>query len=326
MISLNNLSLDYDNITLVSSQISSINSRDDVDTSIYLFPDIKLRIPIVASPMVDVVDKLLALNLSSLGGFSFLHRFQSIENQLDEYRYVYNSGGYCGCAIGLNDFDRLSILYNAGCRYFILDIANGANYRVKHFMESISATFPKSQFIVGNVVSGKQFEWCQDLPNVYGVRVGIAGGKACTTKNATGLFDGPVSLIKEAKLYQNKSKILADGGIRSPADFCKALALGSDAIVLGSLIAACQNSPASIVKQSDKWYKVYRGSSSQEIQLLYKDNIKYIEGETVLLEYKEETLVNLIDRLLSGLRSSMSYFNARNLIEYYSNSEYKIVL
>ena len=89
--------------------------------------------------------------------------------------------------------------------------------------------------------------------------------------------------------------------------------------MLGSIIANCSDSPAEILKRDGKWFKVYHGSASFEIQKEYRNNPKYIEGRTRLLEYDGESLEGLITRFHDGIRSCMSYFNAKNLEEFRKN-------
>ncbi len=109
--------------------------------------------------------------------------------------------------------------------------------------------------------------------------------------------------------------MIADGGIGEPADMCKAIACGADIVMLGGAIAKTTDSPAELIKKDGVFYKVYHGSASFEIQ----KRTRYIEGRTRLLDYEGETLESLIARFCDGLRSSMSYFNARNLEEYRNN-------
>lgn len=148
---------------------------------------------------------------------------------------------------------------------------------------------------------------------------------ACTTKNATGIYDKPISLISECyrvkQLRQFGTKIIADGGISEPSQFVKSIAAGADFVMLGSEIAKTTDSPAELLKipivnNEFKFYKVYHGSASEDTQKLYRNKIKYIEGRSKLLDFHNEPLIKVINRYMEGLRSSMSYFDARSLIEY----------
>lgn len=321
------ISLDYDDVTLVSRQISDIGSRDEVNTSVELFPGLVLQTPIIASPMVDVVNSDVAIKLGKLGGFAFLHRFCSIEDQIDEYLTVSNNNIPCGCAIGISDEVRFKHLYDYGCRYFVVDVANGANTNIKTFIESIIAGYGDVDLMVGNVVSDEQFEWCAKLPNVYAVRCAVGAGKACTTKNCTGIYQGMISLLQECTYCNDSAKwpnIVADGGIDSPSKYCKALAFGANVVMLGSALAATLDSPAQTVYNNGQAHKVYKGSASFDNQKLYKTTPKYIEGKTVLLPC-EETIEDLVNRFQQGLRSSMSYFDSHTLSEYREKMDWKLI-
>ena len=306
---------DYKDISLISNQISTIRSRDDINIKEELFPNFYLSSPIISSPMKDVTNGKLAKKIRELGGVGIIHRFQSIEDQILECNIV----GECICAVGLDDYDRVSRLYRNGYRYFCLDIANGANIRVKEFIEALPSDIC---WIVGNVVSSAGFNWLRNIRNVYGIRVGVAGGNACTTKNSTGIFQPYASLIMDCyRNNDNKCFIIGDGGIKQPSDFCKSIAIGSNSVMLGSLIASTEDSPAEIINKDGKSYKLYHGSSSYNIQKIYKNKPRYIEGRSVLLEYNQETIEELITRFMDGLKSSMSYANARSLSEYRKNCE-----
>ena len=332
---------DLDDITLIPRVVSTLKSRDEAKPSVELFPDVILTVPIIASPMMDVCDGAFALKMRQLGGFGFIHRFQSIGDQVAEF---YKSEKQGGCAIGLGDEgrERFDALYAAGCRYFCLDVANGANSGIYDFVCQLNAKYdvPSTDrsrnyfFIVGNVAS-KEVVWeCSFYP-VAGVRVGIAGGGGCTTKNATGIYHPMASLIQECfdpDLGPGEQElIIADGGINSPDRFCKALALGAHAVMMGSALAVAKESPSqkvNAIRYGIPTYPLYnderidtaifRGSASFEVQQEYREP-RYIEGKEVLLPYKGETLETILGRFMDGLRSSMSYFDARTLEEYRAN-------
>ena len=312
--------MDYDNVCLVPRTISQIKSRDDIDISSHN-SDIDLDVPIIASPMRDVCDGNIAHRIWELGGLGIIHRFCSIEEQVEYYMQE----GHSFCAIGLNDENRFKALYDEGCKQFCIDVANGANIAVAQAIEYyLDMSEDHIIFIVGNIASVECFNWLEKQPNVVGIRVGIAGGDVCTTKNATGIYHPALSLIKECYEGRKTSTlIIADGGVRCPGDFCKAIAFGADAVMLGSLIAATAESPAELIRQGNSLFKLYHGSASFDIQSTYKVP-KYIEGKSKLIPYEEDTLEALMIRFKDGLRSSMSYFNARNLNEYRRNISYKI--
>jgi IMP dehydrogenase/GMP reductase len=309
-----------DCVSLIPRVISSIKSRKDVDTSVK-FGDRCLEIPIIASPMKDVCDGDFGKKLADNGCFGFIHRFCSVDEQIAQFHQ-----SKLGCAIGINgdSIYRFKALVNTGCNIFCIDIANGANVVIKEYIDRLLKINDSVQFVIGNIASKEALYWATDIPNVIGVRVGIAGGAACTTKNATGIFHPLGSLLLECKFTkkENAPLIIADGGIKGPGDFCKALALGADCVMLGSVLAVASDSPAELIKRDGRFYKVYHGSASFEIQQIYREKPKYIEGTTKFLDYENETLEQIVAKFSDGLRSCMSYMNARNIQELHENTDW----
>ncbi len=313
-----------DDIALIPRVISEIGSRRDIDTSIML-DNYLLQIPIIASPMKDVCNGEFGDKLIKNGCYGFTHRFCDINEHVIEF----SKNKKLGSAIGINGdaLDRFRALCDTGCTTFCIDVANGANILIQKFIDKLININNKVKFIIGNVASRETFLWTSKISNVIGVRVGISGGKACTTKHATGIFHPMASLLMECKFVKKDGMplIIADGGIKGPEDFCKAIALGADCVMLGSVLASANDSPAELIKRDKVFYKVYHGSSSFEIQSLYRKKPKYIEGKTALLDFDNENLEQIITRFSDGLRSSMSYMNAKTIKEYQLNTNFTII-
>lgn len=317
--------MNYSDINLVPRRLSSIESRNEVNTSVTLGA-IKLQLPLVVSPMVDCASVDVLNQVIEFGGWGILHRFNTIEEQVEDYKKCYPS---VGCAIGIskstdrlkNDLERYSSLYNVGCRNFCVDVANGFNTNVRKFILSLNR--PGTNLIVGNVGSYEGFSYLKKLPNVVAIRCGIAFGGSCATKNQTGVCSPMVSLIKE--IYSRTSfsnfsenKIMADGSIKEAQDFCKAIALGANTVMAGSIFAACDDSPAKVIDGS----KTISGSASKKIQSLYRDEPKFIEGKTISLgnmHNRGTKIKDVLNSFSEGLKSSMSYFGARNIEEFRDN-------
>lgn len=313
-----NKNTDFADIHLIPRVISEIESRDDIKIEIKFNNNLTITAPFIASPMKDVCDSNIAIKMRELGGLGILHRFSSIEDNVTEYKKVTEANADCGCSIGVNGdhLDRFKALYDAGCRIVCVDTANGASTRVERTINSVAKYASDVDLIVGNVASKECYSWLEQFPNVRAIRVCIANGAACSTKNATGVYHGTASCISECAAAKKRTLLIADGGLKEPSDACKAIALGADMTMMGSLIAKTIDSPAELIKRDGKFYKIYHGSASFEIQKEYRDKPKYIEGVTRLLEYDNESLEALIDRFHDGLRSSMSYFNSKTLKEY----------
>jgi IMP dehydrogenase len=207
------------------------------------------------------------------------------------------------------------------------------------------------------VASKEGYQYLSSLSNIFGIRCGIAGGGACTTKNATGIYYPMGSLLEEIEMSRRVFEYgylsverrktppaIADGGINTPDRMCKALALGADVVIMGSVLAVAKESPAKKIngftyRNGKRPYDpmghvmtwgetvidsaIFRGSASFEVQKEYREP-RYIEGQEILLPYKGESLQDIITKFMSGLRSSMSYFNARTLEEFRTNVSYGI--
>lgn len=326
------MGLEFKDITLYPSECSEINSRDDIKISAELFPNTYLSLPIIAAPMKDVCDGKVAKEMRRLGGYGILHRFCTIEEQVAEF---IKADKDCAAAIGVNGdyIERLNALYNSGCRNFCLDVANGWSSKVNDALKYFSH-LDNIYFITGNFANPTNIQevaflnFLRKRNQVSGMRFGIAGGTACTTLNATGVYYPMAGLIlksaelkaKEDVFEKYSPAIIADGGIREPQDMCKALALGAEFIMMGSTIAKAVESPAKIDALGLKMSKIYHGSASYENQKTYKENPRYIEGRQVLLEYNGETLETILGRFKEGLLSSMSYMNALTLPEFTKKS------
>lgn len=144
-------------------------------------------------------------------------------------------------------------------------------------------------------------------------------------------YKGDVILIEKTKGYDKwyeifKQKrlslplIIADGGIKKPADMCKALALGADFVMCGSILAGTAESPGDVHNIDGKKIKLYRGAASFGVQKQFKGKEPaYVEGRESVIEYKGH-VCDVIDRYKDGLQSSMSYMNSRTLAEYKKNT------
>jgi IMP dehydrogenase len=327
----------YEQVTLVPRQISELRSRSEADTGVDAF-GLTIKLPLVASPMPDVCNGRMAYTLARLGAFGIIHRFQSIQNQIDEYNGVAIKDlnqtdrdelmKYIGCAIGIADdsFDRFVALYNSGCRVFCIDTANGANFRVADTIKKIRDEYGNSVYLIaGNIATGKGYSFLADA-NADAVRVGIAGGSVCTTRTETGVYVPMASSVMECvearEKLNHKPLIIADGGVRKPADLCKALALGADLAMAGGIFAGTKESPGMVIRPEfdpTRKVKLYRGAASFSVQYEYTDfRPEYNEGDESFVPYIG-SVEDVLKRFSAGLRSSMSYMNARTIKEYQKN-------
>lgn len=318
------LTFDYDDISLVPRRASSLPHRSDARPTVALGP-VSLEVPILGSPMPDVCGPEMCEALASAGAFGFLHRFQSIEEEVGEYRSATRRAGdgRVGAALGVTgDFrERCAALVDAGCRVLCLDTANGAHEQVAAALTWARERCPDAFLVAGNVASAEAFTWLEER-GADAIRVGIAGGAVCETRTETGVFVPTPYAVAEVARVRRRALIIGDSGVRTPADLCKLLALGADCVMVGSALAGTGEAPGRVIVVEGKKYKIMRGAASFSVQQQAgRDEPEYVEGAETLVPYKGH-VSGVIGRYMAGLRSSMSYMDARGLAEYRANVDF----
>jgi len=303
------LSLTYDDISLIPTNISRMKTRKEVETSTE-FLNMKLSLPVISSPMESVTGIEMAKGLASMGCLGIINRFDSSLNEL--VKNDNNNGKIKAVSVALNAPDELiEKLVHLGC-IICIDTANANNHEVLSKAEQIKSKF-KVKLIVGNIAHGGTLKQLVDA-GADAVRVGIGSGSVCTTSIQTGIGIGQVSSLLDVYFARKEQKlnisIIADGGIKGAGDVAKAIALGADAVMLGRLLAGTKETPGEIIRYNDQLWKKYRGSASFGVKM----KNEFIEGEETMVPYKGQ-LKNVIDGISDGLRSSMSYMNCISLEE-----------
>jgi IMP dehydrogenase len=318
---------DYNHVSLVPRVISTLQHRADTSPEVKL-GDCRLRLPLIGSPMSDVCGTEMCSVLAREGAAGILHRFQGIRSQARAFKEARGREAHAavGAAIGVTNSyqEQFQMLYEAGCRLFCLDTANGAHKQVEQAIAWIHHVADDIFLIAGNVASAETFSWLEYL-GVDAIRVGIAGGSVCETKTETGVFVPTPYAVAEVASVRKRALIIGDGGVRTPSDFCKLLALGADVVMLGSALAGTQEAPGQVVMADGKQYKIMRGSASFSVQQQGgKEAPEYVEGTETLVPYRG-SVVAVLHRYMAGLRSSMSYMNAHTLEEYRNNASFVLL-
>ena len=322
--------LTWDDISIVPGY-SDIMSREECDTSIVL--DKKRRIilntPIIASPMDTVCEKEMAIAIGKLGGLGIIHRFMSIEEQVEQCNSVSAVAVHVGAAIGVGEKskERTRALVAAGVGILDIDIAHGDS---KYTIDAVNWLRGELKFdghiMVGTVAVGDAIRRLDNYCDFDSIRVGLGGGAGCETRIRSGIgIPGESSVLDCAGRNRRGKTIIADGGLRTPGDICKAIALGANAVMLGNLLAGTRESPGSIHKRGE-WpnqvlYKKYMGSASLESKLRRGEEGKNVEGASYDIVYKGKTK-RIVNDIMDGLRSSMSYVGARTIEEFQRNADF----
>ena len=172
-----------------------------------------------------------------------------------------------GAAVGFFDdaWDRANALREAGVDVLVVDTAHGHAKLLLDMVKRLKAdrTFDDVQIIGGNVATRAGAQALVDA-GVDAVKVGVGPGSICTTRVVAGVGVPQVSAVYEASLACKPAgvPVIADGGLQHSGDIAKALVAGADTVMVGSLLAGCEESPGELIFVSGKQYKSYRGMGS----------------------------------------------------------------
>lgn len=306
----------FDDVALVP-QYNNIPSRTEPQLDTWLTKSTKIEIPLLASPMDTVIGDELADILIQNGSLPIFHRFLPFEEQL-KWVKKYEGKTYISC--GLRHFEQTQKLLDAGAVGVCIDVAHGHSDMMFDFVSKLKKSHPKNCIIAGNVCTAMAY---QDLVNAGAdaVRVGIGPGSACTTRVVTGFGVPQFSAIRDCAKVAEKLRVplIADGGIRSSRDVVLALAAGASTVMIGKLFGLTFESAAQKRKneKTGKMEAKYRGQASADFQNEYYGGLKdktVAEGIDFWIE-ANKTAQEVIDQLLGGIRSGMTYGGARNIKE-----------
>ena len=231
----------------------------------------------------------------------------------------------CGAAIGVTTdaLERVQAVVDAGVDVVVLDSAHGYSKNIINKVKEIKTVFPELPVIVGNIATGEAAE-ALIKAGADAVKVGIGPGSICTTRVVAGIGVPQITAIADVSEVAKKYgvPVIADGGIKYSGDITKAIAAGADVIMIGSLLAGCEESPGEFEIYQGRRFKVYRGMGSlAAMECGSKDRYfqtgskKLVpEGVEGRVPYKG-TLSDSVFQLLGGLRSGMGYCGTKTIPE-----------
>jgi IMP dehydrogenase len=248
-----------------------------------------------------------------------------------------------GAAIGFFDdaWKRAMALVEAGVDVLVVDVANGHAAGVTEMIRRLKAEPAAAgvDVIGGNAATRAGAQALVDA-GADGVKVGVGPGSICTTRVVAGVGVPQVTAIYEAALAAKAAgvPVIGDGGLQYSGDIAKALVAGADSVMLGSLLAGCEESPGELVFINGKQFKSYRGMGSLgamqsrgRAKSYSKD--RYFQGDVAnddqivpegiegQVPYRGP-LSSVAYQLIGGLRQSMFYVGARSIAELQANGQF----
>ena len=329
----------FDDLLLVPAYSTVVPA--DVSLKSRLCDGIELSIPVCSAAMDTVTESAMAIALAQSGGIGFIHKNLSVDAQADMVRAVkqavvsskdaaVDSNGklLAGAAVGVSETTmvRVKELVDAGVDILTVDSAHGHSKGVIDTVAKIRKAYPKLPLVGGNIVTSDAAQaLIQAGASV--LKVGVGPGSICTTRIVSGVGVPQLSAISDvvqvAKRYN--VGVVADGGIKFSGDIVKALAAGADAVMLGGLLAGCEETPGDIIEVYGKRVKTYvgmgslsamqRGSSDRYFQGGQKELKKLVpEGIEATVPYKGP-MSDVIYQMMGGLRSGMGYCGCETISE-----------
>lgn len=238
----------------------------------------------------------------------------------------------CGAAIGVtaNVLERTSALIDAQADVLVLDSAHGHSKNIMDTLRIVKEAFPQIPIIAGNIATAQAAE---DLiaAGADALKVGIGPGSICTTRIVAGIGVPQITAVYDVAQVAQKHGIpvIADGGIKYSGDIVKALAAGADVVMLGSLLAGCEESPSETEIYQGRSFKVYRGMGSLAAMANGSKDRYFQEGAKKLVPEGVEgrvpykgSVADTIFQLAGGIRSGMGYCGCPNIESLHEKAQF----
>ena len=238
----------------------------------------------------------------------------------------------CAAALGATGdvLERAAALAKAGVDVFVLDSAHGHSQNYIRAVEKVKVAFPQVSLIAGNVATGEATR-ALIAAGADAVKVGIGPVSICTTRIVAGIGVPQITAIYDAACAAAPYGIpvIADGGIQYSGDMVKALAAGANTVMVGSLVAGCEESPGDSELYQGRQFKVYRGMGSLGAMAngsrdrYFQENQKKLvpEGVEGRVPYKG-ALSETVYQMMGGLRSGMGYCGCRTIADLQQNGRF----
>ena len=238
----------------------------------------------------------------------------------------------CAAAIGVTRdiLERTGALLDAGADVLVLDSAHGHSANIMRCVREVKEKYPDAQLVAGNVATPEAVE-ALIKAGADCVKVGIGPGSICTTRVVAGIGVPQISAILHCAEMADRYSIpvIADGGIKYSGDITKAIAAGGRVVMMGSMLAGCEEAPGDTEVFQGRQFKVYRGMGSigamqkgSKDRYFQQDNKKLVpegvEGRVPFRGPVSETVF----QMMGGLRSGMGYCGAHNIEELRTKSKF----
>lgn len=336
-------------VPIVDSQgklVGIITNRDmrfisDYDTKI---GDVMTKDNLITAPIGTTLEqaqeilrthKIEKLPLVDENGYlKGLITIKDIEKAIQYPNSARDKGGrlLCGAAIGVTAdvLERAGALIDTQADVLVLDSAHGHSQNIMKCLKMVKESYPDIPVIAGNIATA---EAAEDLiaAGADCLKVGIGPGSICTTRVVAGIGVPQITAVYDVARVAQKHNIpvIADGGIKYSGDIVKALAAGANVVMLGSLLAGCEEAPGETEIFQGRSFKVYRGMGSLGAMACGSKDRYFQEGAKKLVPEGVEGRVpfkgpvaDTIFQLVGGIRSGMGYCGCVDIPTLHEKSQF----
>ncbi len=238
----------------------------------------------------------------------------------------------CGAAIGITAdvLERAGALIEAQVDVLVLDSAHGHSKNIMECLKKVKAAYPNIPVIAGNIATSEAAE-ALIAAGADAVKVGIGPGSICTTRVVAGIGVPQITAVYDvAKVAQKYGiPVIADGGIKYSGDIVKAIAAGASVVMLGSLLAGCEESPGETEIYQGRQFKVYRGMGSLAAMACGSKDRYFQSGAKKLVPEGVEGRVpykgsvsDSVFQLIGGIRAGMGYCGCPTIKEMHERAKF----
>ncbi|MCL1857012.1 MAG: IMP dehydrogenase [Kiritimatiellaeota bacterium] len=306
-----------------SVKVSTIMTRELVKasaaTSLEQAYQIMMKHKVGKLPLIDRQGKLAGL-----------YSFTDVRNLVENTEPLYNRDGHYRLRVaaavsgGTGDHERAEMLADKGVDVMVVDSAHGHSKGIIEMVKWIVKRFPQIDVIAGNIATGEA-ALALAKAGAHAVKVGIGPGSICTTRVVCGVGVPQISAVyAAAAALKGSIPVISDGGIRNSGDVPKAIVAGADAVMLGSVLAATDESPGEKIIHEGRNYVVYRGMGSLAAMCAAKGSRERYQQTSSdpddLVPQGIEGIVpyagsvrKVMTQFCGGLRSSLGYCGCKTL-------------
>ncbi|WP_339048667.1 IMP dehydrogenase [Spiroplasma endosymbiont of Colias croceus] len=315
--------LDNDNALVKNIMTTKNLIVGDKTTTIEQAKQVMLKNKIEKLPIVGSNNKLIGLITT-----------KDIDKAIDYPNACKDDQGQLrvGAAVGVGEdtLARVEALVKAKVDVLVVDSAHGHSLGILKTVKVIRKTYPKLDIIAGNICTAAGAQALYEA-GANCIKVGVGPGSICTTRIIAGVGVPQITAINDVYNWaKNKNvTVIADGGIKYSGDIVKAIAAGSNCVMLGSILAGTEESPGEEIIVNGKKYKNYvcmgslvamkRGSSDRYFQKGIKKLVP--EGIEARVPFKGK-VQDVVFQLVGGIRSGMGYVGAKNILSLIQDSKF----